>query len=141
MLRTMLSLLSDKDFQCRARKSLTDFVNQLNFNSAFELEDNTYVMVLNVPEATTGNDIDVEYDEETNTISVKYSFENGRVSFSNTVVETLPSNADVDTLTARVVNGVLTVTVDALPEPEPEEEILEEEYVDPTIVSIKRKNK
>lgn len=137
----MLSLLSDKDFQCRARKSLTDFVNQLNFNSAFELEDNTYVMVLNVPEATTGNDIDVEYDEETNTISVKYSFENGRVSFSNTVVETLPSNADVDTLTARVVNGVLTVTVDALPEPEPEEEILEEEYVDPTVVSIKRKNK
>lgn len=135
----MLSLLSDKDFQCRARKSLTDFVNQLNFNSAFELEDNTYVMVLNVPEATTGNDIDVEYDEETNTISVKYSFENGRVSFSNTVVETLPSNADVDTLTARVVNGVLTVTVDALPEPE--EEILEEEYVDPTVVSIKRKNK
>ena len=137
----MLSLLSDKDFQCRARKSLTDFVNQLNFNSAFELEDNTYVMVLNVPEATTGNDIDVEYDEETNTLSVKYSFENGRVSFSNTVVETLPSNADVDTLTARVVSGVLTVTVDALPEPEPEEEILEEEYVDPTVVSIKRKNK
>lgn len=137
----MLSLLSDKDFQCRARKSLTDFVNQLNFNSAFELEDNTYVMVLNVPEATTGNDIDVEYDEETNTLSVKYSFENSRMSFSNTVVETLPSNADVDTLTARVVNGVLTVTVDALPEPEPEEEILEEEYVDPTVVSIKRKNK
>lgn len=137
----MLSLLSDKDFQCRARKSLTDFVNQLNFSSAFELEDNTYVMVLNVPEATTGNDIDVEYDEETNTLSVKYSFENSRMSFSNTVVETLPSNADVDTLTARVVNGVLTVTVDALPEPEPEEEILEEEYVDPTVVSIKRKNK
>ena len=140
MLRTMLSLLGDKEFQCRARKSLTDFVNQLNFKSAFELEGDTYVMVLNVPESITGNDIDVEYDEETNTLSVQYAIENSRVSFSNTVIETLPENADIETLNARVVNGVLTVTVDALPEQVPVEEVVEE-TVDPTVVIIKRKDK
>ena len=140
MFKTMLSLLSDRDFQCRARKSLNDFINQLNFNSAFEREDDTYVMVLNVPSQTTGNDVDVEYDEDTNVLTVRYSFENGSVSFANTVSETLPEDADVDTLNARVVNGVLTVTVDALPEPEPEEEVLEED-VDPTVITVKRKKK
>lgn len=136
----MLSLLSDRDFQCRARKSLNDFINQLNFNSAFEREDDTYVMVLNVPSQTTGNDVEVEYDEDTNVLSVHYSFENGSLSLSNTVSETLPEDADVDTITARVVNGVLTVTVDALPEPEPEPEVVEEP-TDTTVVTVKRKKK
>lgn len=141
MLRKMLALLSDEDFQCRARKSLTDFVNQLNFNSAFEREGDTYIMVLNVPSQTVGSDVEVEYDEGDNTLTVSYEFENSNISFSNTIRETLPADADVDTINARVVNGVLTVTVDALPEPEPEVEEVVEEPVDTTVVSIKRKSK
>ena len=139
MFRTMLALLSDADFQCRARKSFNDFVNQLNFNSAFEREGDTYVMVLNVPENATGNDVDVEYDEDTNVLSVRYAYESKHLNLSNTVSETLPEDADVETLTARVVNGVLTVTVDALPEPEVEEVV--EEHVDPTVVTVKRTRK
>jgi HSP20 family molecular chaperone IbpA len=54
------------------------------------------------------------------------------------VRETLPSNADVDTLTARVDSGVLTIVVDKLPVTEEVEEVVEEE---PTIVSIRRKNR
>ena len=139
MIKTLLTLLRDEDFQCRARKSLTDFAKQLNFNSAFEREGDTYVMVLNVPSQTVGSDIDVEYDEDNNTLSVSYSFNNKNVSFSNTVVETVPEDADTDTINARVVNGVLTVTMDVLPELE--EELDEVDNVDPTFVSVKRKTK
>jgi HSP20 family molecular chaperone IbpA len=96
-------------------------------------------MVLNVPSQTVGSDIDVEYDEDNNTLSVSYSFNNKSVSFSNTVVETVPEDADTDTINARVVNGVLTVTMDVLPEVE--EELDEVDHVDPTFVSVKRKTK
>ena len=71
---------------------------------------------------------------------VAYKTENS--SFRRTFTETLPTDADLDTLTARVDNGVLTVTVDKLPEPAPEPKSEPEaNSVDPTHVEIKRKRK
>jgi HSP20 family molecular chaperone IbpA len=57
------------------------------------------------------------------------------------VSESLPSNADPDTLSATVVNGVFTLVVDKLPEPEPEPEPVEEAKADSIVVEVKRKNR
>ena len=55
--------------------------------------------------------------------------------------ETLPANADADTLAATVTNGVFTLVVDKLPEPVKEEAPEEAAPIDPIVVPIKRKNK
>lgn len=144
MFRTLMTLLDGVDYtelQSRARKAYEDYLKPfVDFGSSFEEEGDSYVMVLNVPQTTTGENVEVEYDDNDNCLSVSVTYENDNVTYSRTVRETLPSNADVETLSARVVNGVLSVVVDKLPEPEPEMEA-EEICSDPTYVEIKRKKK
>lgn len=141
MLRTLLSMLNDRDYLSEVRETLNGlkqaFTNTL---SNFEEEGNSYLMVLNVPKELTSSDVNVEYDDETNTVTVETNYERGSVVYSMKATETLPADADVDTMTATVVNGVFTLLVDKLPEPV-EEETLETAPVDPIVVPIKRKNK
>jgi HSP20 family molecular chaperone IbpA len=110
-----------------------------NLNSTFEEEDNNYVYVLNVPESLSTNDVNVEYDDETRLVTVEITNKVGNSTYSMTNVEMLPINADPDTMSATVVNGVFTLIVDKMPEVEPEPEV--EPYVEPIKVTIKRKNK
>lgn len=149
MFRTLLTLFNDADFQSRAREvfdELNGFVEPYvdNFSTfvddvpSFVSEGDSYVLVLRVPDGLNGENIDVEIDEEENTLTVKTSYESKKVKYSREYLETLPSDADLDTLSARVSNGVLSVVVDKLPEPETEPET---DAVDPTYVEIKRKKK
>ena len=143
MLRTLLALLNDTDLQCRARKAYNEVVKPfINFGSSFEEEGNSYILVDNLPDGFTGENVNVEVDEDENTITVDVAYKTENSSFRRTFTETLPTDVDLDTLTARVDNGVLTVVVDKLPEPEPEPESKPEtNSVDPTHVEIKRKRK
>ena len=143
MLRTLLTLLNDADLQYRARKAYNEVVKPfINFGSSFEEEENSYILVDNLPDGFTGENVNVEVDEDENTITVDVAYKTENSSFRRTFTETLPTDADLDTLTARVDNGVLTVVVDKLPEPEPEPESKPEtNSVDPTHVEIKRKRK
>ena len=135
MLRTLLTLLNDADLQCRARKAYNEVVKPfINFGSSFEEEGNSYILVDNLPDGFTG--------ENVNTITVEVAYKTENTSFRRTFTEVLPTDADLDTLTARVDNGVLTVVVDRRPEPVPEPEPEPEaSSVDPTHVEIKRKRK
>lgn len=144
MFRTLLSMLNDESI----RTQVMDATNSLrkaysnvmyNLNSTFEEEDNNYVYVLNVPESLTTNDVNVEYDDETRLVTVEITNKVGNSTYSMTTVEMLPINADPDTMSATVVNGVFTLIVDKMPEVEPEPEV--EPYVEPIKVTIKRKNK
>lgn len=141
MFRTLLSMLNDRDYLSEVRETLSGlkqaYVNTL---SSFEEEGNSYVMVLNVPEKLTSSDVNVEYDDETNTVTVETNYERGSVVYSMKATETLPADADVDTMAATVVNGVFTLVVDKLPEPV-KEEVPEAAPIDPVVVPIKRKNK
>lgn len=144
MFRTLLSMLNDEKLRTRFAesanglcKAYSDVMN--NLNSTFEEEDNNYVYVLNVPESLTTNDVNVEYDDETRLVTVEITNKVGNSTYSMTTVEMLPINADPDTMSATVVNGIFTLIVDKMPEVEPEPEV--EPYVEPIKVTIKRKNK
>jgi HSP20 family molecular chaperone IbpA len=141
MLRTLLSMLNDKDYLSEVRETLNGLKQAYaNTLSSFEEEGDSYVMVLNVPEGLTSSDVNVEYDDEANTVTVETNYERGSVVYSMKATETLPADADVDTMAATVVNGVFTLVVDKLPEPV-EEETPEVAPIDPVVVPIKRKNK
>ena len=87
-------------------------------NNKFELEypvngKPTYVLVLNVPQSVTNKNIDIEYDEAKNTIGISYSAKLGEASTTSMALEKpLPVDSNPETLSAVVVNGVLTVTVE-----------------------------
>ena len=142
-------MLSDADFQSRAREVLNgldgfvepyvdDISTFVDDVPSFVSEGDSYVLVLRIPDGLNGNNVNVEVDEDENTLTVKTSYESEKVKYSREYLETLPSDADLDTLSARVSNGVLSVVVDKLPEPDTEPVT---DAVDPTFVEIKRKKK
>lgn len=87
-------------------------------NNKFELETPvngkpTYVLVLNVPQSVTNKNIDIEYDEAKNTIGISYSAKLGEDSTTSMALEKpLPVDSNPESLSAVVINGVLTVTVE-----------------------------
>ena len=142
MFRTLLSMLKDESIRTQvmdATDSLRKAYSNVmyNLNSTFEEEENNYVYVLNVPESLTTNDVNVEYDDETRLVTVEITNKVGNSTYSMTNVEMLPINADPDTMSATVVNGVFTLIVEKMPEVEPKVE----PEVGPIKVTIKRKNK
>ena len=142
MFRTLLSMLNDRDYLSDVRESLCSLKQACaDTLSSFEEEGDSYVMTLNVPEGLKSSDVNVEYDDETNTVTVETSYKRGSVAYSMKATETLPADADVDTMAATVVNGVFTLVVDKLPEPVKEEAPEEAAPIDPIVVPIKRKNK
>ena len=142
MFRTLLSMLNDRDYLSEIRESLSSLKQACTDTlSTFEEEGDSYVMVLNVPEGLTSSDVNVEYDDETNTVTVETNYKRGSIAYSMKATETLPADADVDTMAATVVNGVFTLIVDKLPEPVKEEAPEEAAPTDPIVVPIKRKNK
>lgn len=142
MLRTLLSMLNDRDYLSEIRESLNSLKQACTDTlSTFEEEGDSYVMVLNVPEGLTSSDVNVEYDDEANTVTVETNYKRGSIAYSMKATETLPADADVDTMAATVANGVFTLVVNKLPEPVKEEAPEEAAPVDPIVVPIKRKNK
>lgn len=142
MLRTLLSMLNDRDYLSEIRESLNSLKQACTDTlSTFEEEGDSYVMVLNVPEGLTSSDVNVEYDDEANTVTVETNYKRGSIAYSMKATETLPADADVDTMAATVTNGVFTLVVNKLPEPVKEEAPEEAAPVDPIVVPIKRKNK
>jgi HSP20 family molecular chaperone IbpA len=144
MIRTLLSMLNDEKLRTRFTesanglcKAYSDVMN--NLNSKFEEEGDNYVFVLNVPNGTTSADINVEYDDETNMVTVEMTRKGGTFSSKMSFGEMLPCDADIDTMKATVVNGVFTIVVDKLPEVV--EAVEPEVPVDPIKVEIKRKRK
>lgn len=144
MIRTLLSMLNDERIYARfaktangLREAYSNVMN--NINSTFVEEDGNYVYSLNVPTELTSADVNVEYDDETKSVTVEIEHKHGNASYKMTTYETLPSDANIDTMSATVVNGVFTIVVEKLPEPEPE--AITEPSVDPIKVVIKKKNK
>jgi HSP20 family molecular chaperone IbpA len=140
MFRTLFGLFNDKDFISEMKKSYSDLkkVYSNAFNGFEDVDgENSYALVINVPEVLTSSDVSVEYDDDDNTVTVETSYKNGSVQYSMKTTETLPYDADADTMSAAVANGVLTIVVD-------KKVVVEEEPVEetsPTVVKIKRKNK
>ena len=86
MFRTLLSMLNDRDYLSEVRESLCSLKQACaDTLSSFEEEGDSYVMVLNVPEGLKSSDVNVEYDDEANTVTVETSYKRGSISYSTKV--------------------------------------------------------
>ena len=92
--------------------------------------DDGYEMKLEVnSKATKGN---VSIDIENDTMYVKYNYSEGNMTTKNEISLTLPDDLDIDTMTAKVSNGVLTISAKKVVENEPEP-VVEDNDFDVTI--------
>ena len=111
-------LENSKEFEDALNVVKEIFLPLTESNNKFELEypvngKPTYVLVLNVPQSVTNKNIDIEYDEAKNTIGISYSAKLGEDSTTSMALEkSLPVDSNPETLSAVVVNSVLTVTVE-----------------------------
>lgn len=143
MFRTLLSILDNPYYEdVFSRKIYTSFPFK-NLSTSFEEEGDSYIKVINLPYGMKHNNINVEYDEDNKTLTVELTDSTEHSSYSSKFTETLPSDADVDTISARVDSNVLTIVIDKLPEPEVNEDCEEETNVatEPIIIDVKRKKK
>jgi HSP20 family molecular chaperone IbpA len=143
MFRTLLSILDNPHYEdVFSRKIYTSFPFK-NSSTSFEEEGDSYIKVINLPDGMKHNNVNVEYDEDDRTLTVELTDSTEYSSYSSKFTETLPSDADVDTISARVDSNVLTIVIDKLPEPEINEDCEEETNVvnEPIIIDVKRKKK
>lgn len=110
-----------------------DILNNIEVHSTFQkTEDGKYTGVYHMGDNVKANLIDVEVDDSAHTLSVSYKYETENGVISSSCVETIPQDADIDTMDAVFDDGNLTVTMDCL----------KVEEKTPTNIKIKRhKNK
>ena len=104
-----------------------------DFSKNFLVEDgDNYKLTMDVnPKATAKN---ITIDLEDGQLKIKYDFKDGNCSTTNTIIETLPQDADEDEITATVEDGKLVVVVGRIPQ-----EIDIDAEVDNKNVKINRK--
>lgn len=79
--------------------------------SSFKLEeDNTFKATFYFFEKVTSENVNIELNEDENQITISSNYESNGCKYSTSITETLPKNADYDTLKAVLNKGVLTVT-------------------------------
>lgn len=138
MLRTLLSILNSPYYEdFFSRKIDTSFPFK-NLSTPFEEEGVSYIKVINLPDGMKHNNVNVEYNEDDRTLTVELTDSTEYSSYSSKFIERLPSDADVNTISARVDSNVLTIVVDKLPETDVNEDCEEEK---PIIIDVKRKKK
>lgn len=111
-----------------------DFNGRFNLvnGSSFEDKGDFYELTLEVAEDATAKNVTV--DLEDGVVTVSYEYKANGVYATSKVVETLPEDADEDTLEASVEDGVVSITVDKVEELE-----VEDEPEDTRTIKINRK--
>lgn len=140
MLNSLIRLLDDSNlnyFENRLSAGLDRFKKAFNaYFTSLEDKDDHYELVLEVAEDAKANNVQVDYDDETRELTVEYKYESKNYNSKSVITETLPFDADEDTIEATVEDGKLTITVG--------KKVVEEEAVDEApsiVVKVNRKNK
>ena len=141
MISTLLKLLDNYDYSYQLNRRLNDGFKALN--KAFETEftaledkEDHYELVLGVDKDAKASNVTVDYDDDTRELSIEYKYEREGYKSRSSITETLPKDADEDTIDAVVKDGKLSIII-AKKEPEK----VEEEVVDEETVKVNRKNK
>jgi len=141
MLNSLIRLLDDSNLDYLENR-LSAGIDRFKkaFGAAFtSLEDKEdhYELALDVADDAKASNVSVNYDDETRELSVEYKYESANYKNTATVIETLPVDADEETIGATVENGKFTLTVwkKVVEDNEPEEEVSD------VIVPINRKNR
>ena len=115
----MRSIFNDFDsfFDGFMQTDLKENIKPLTYEtSSFKsTEDNTYLAELTYLSFTTADMIDIDVIDENRTmiISCKFKDNNGS-EFSSTTIQSLPDDADMNSLTATFDNGKLMLTMNKL---------------------------
>jgi hypothetical protein len=79
--------------------------------SSFKLEeDNTFKATFYFFEKVTSENVNIELNEDENQLTISSNYESDGCKYSTSITETLPNNADYDTMKAVLIKGVLTIT-------------------------------
>lgn len=82
--------------------------------------DKGYELVVPVADDATAKNVTVDFDDEDRLLTIKYSYKSKNCSTATMISETLPEDADAETLSASVSDGKLKVSADFLPKKEVE---------------------
>lgn len=98
------------------------FSNNVDFSSPDnigfeETEDNVYVMHLELNKKATKDNVTIDVD--CGEMTVKYCYSDNTTTTKNEIVMTLPVDLDVNTMTAKVSSGILTIKADKIIKAEP----------------------
>lgn len=91
-----------------------------NVESSLKKTDKGYELVVPVADDATAKNVTVDFDDEDRLLTIKYSYKSKNCSTTTTISETLPEDADAETLSASVSDGKLKVSADFLPKKEVE---------------------
>lgn len=110
--------------------SFKQIMNDIESYSTFKKNEyGTYVANINIADNVSADMIDIQLNEKENTIKISYQYKTDNVQYTSSVCETLPVNADSNSLKAVLDNGVLVVTMD---------EVKEKTNEGPVDINIKR---
>ena len=138
-MRNLLKLLGDLDvetLESRLNAGIERFKKTFGaYFTSFEDKEDHYELVMDVADDAKASNVTVDYDDDTRSLNIEYNYESKNFKSKSVVNETLPADADTDTIEAVVENGKLTITVEKLLDAE----VPEEEEVDDRVVKINRK--
>lgn len=98
---------------CKKDKTLGKLCT-CDFEKNFLVDNGDYYeLTMEVNPKATAKDITI--DLENNSLKIEYNFKDGNMTTSNSVIETLPKDADENEITAEVDNGKLKVVVEKRP--------------------------
>lgn len=144
MINEEVSLL---DLRNRFWKGLEDFRSLSKFGSmttpGFELVDGNYVLDIEVEDGAKPSNFDIELDEDGKELSVEYSIKTENTHKFFSCKQTVPFDADTDSIDAVIEDGHLKVTMEQIVfeiDDDDDDTFDEVEDDGPKPVEIKRKN-
>lgn len=141
MLNSLIRLLDDSNLnylENRLSAGIDRFKKAFGaYFTSFEDKDGHYELVLDVAEDAKASNVNVDYDDETRELTVEYKYESKNYNSKSVITETLPLDADEDTIEATVEDGKLTILID--------KKVVEEDEAEPevpsNVVKVNRKNR
>lgn len=115
----LMRLFTDSDyFENQFNHAVKSYFG--NVESSLKKTDKGYELVVPVADDATAKNVTVDFDDEDRLLTIKYSYKSKNCSTATTISETLPEDADAETLSASVSGGKLKVSADFLPKKEVE---------------------
>lgn len=139
MLNSLIRLLDDSNLNYLENR-LSGGIDRLKkaFGASFStIEDkgDHYELVLDVAADAKASNVTVDFDDDTRELSIEYKYEAKNYSNISSIVETLPYDADEDSIEATVDDGKLTILI--------QKKVVENsaEEVPANVVKVNRKNR
>ena len=104
---------SDDFLPCKYHQQFNSLFKTFESISSFKAsEDNKeFIAKFDINEDINENEINIETDDEKNTIKIRYNIKKENSEFSSSFIETVPFYADITTLKAYIKDKTLIITM------------------------------